>query len=130
MDSDNLEERVLRRIPLETLALSFVLALGLLAAFGPLVAALFFAGGALTAAGFLGLKQAVDRFVSVPKKKALVSGILLYGLRLLLICAVFFIIILFFSKKIIAFAAGFSTVIPVFMAEALAALLRDKKWKN
>jgi hypothetical protein len=46
-----------------------------------------------------------------------------------LICGVFFIIILLFPRKILAFGAGFSTVIPVFLAEAVGALLRMKTWK-
>jgi len=63
------------------------------------------------------------------KKKALISGLFLYALRLLLILAIFFIIILLFSKKVIAFAVGFSIIIPVFLAEAAITLSRMKQWK-
>jgi ABC-type uncharacterized transport system YnjBCD permease subunit len=37
---------------------------------------------------------------------------------------------LLFSKKIIAFAVGFSVIIPVFLAEAVIALSRMKQWKG
>ena len=151
------EERILRRIPLETLALSFLIALASLLFFSPLTAVFTFAGGAFSTLSFIWLKQSVsrlllpeqkrDRHLTEPvpflkngdsphkpfspvKKKALVSGLFLYGLRLLLILAVFFIIILLFSKKIIAFAAGFSVIIPVFLAEAAIALSRMKQWKS
>lgn len=64
------------------------------------------------------------------KKKALRSALALYGIRLVLILAIFFIIIFFFSKNIIAFVAGFSTMVPVFLAEAVAGLSRMKQWKS
>ena len=63
-------------------------------------------------------------------KKAILSTLLFYSLRLVLILAIFFIIIFFFSKNIIAFIVGFSTVVPVFMVEAAAMLIRLKKWKS
>jgi hypothetical protein len=56
-------------------------------------------------------------------------AILLYVLRLVLICAAFFIIILLFPRKILAFGAGFSTIVLVFLAEGVGALLRLKTWK-
>jgi hypothetical protein len=37
---------------------------------------------------------------------------------------------LLFSKKIIAFAVGFSVIIPVFLAEAVITLSRMKQWKG
>ncbi|HDZ25924.1 hypothetical protein LCGC14_1063900 [marine sediment metagenome] len=64
------------------------------------------------------------------KKKALRSALALYGIRLVLILAIFFIIIFFFSKNIIAFVAGFSTMVPVFLVEAIAGLSRMKQWKS
>jgi hypothetical protein len=123
------DERILRRIPGEILILSAVLALAVGFLFDPLTAVLFFAGGALAAAGFLWLKQSLTRFLLRDRAGALRSGILLYILRLALICAVFFIIILLFPGKILAFGAGFSTIILVFLAEGVGALLRMKTWK-
>ncbi|MBA7698591.1 hypothetical protein ES703_107269 [subsurface metagenome] len=54
----------------------------------------------------------------------------LYVLRIVLILGIFFIIIFFFSEKIIAFAVGFSTMLPVFLVEAALALSKMKQWKN
>jgi hypothetical protein len=167
------EEKILRRIPLEILALSFVIALASLLFFSPLNAVFILGGGAFSALSFVWLKQSIsrlfpgknavkngdrpseekgqspkkkgDRHLAEPvpfleekgqspffpfKKKALLSGLALYALRLLLILAIFFIIILLFSKKIIAFAVGFSVIIPVFLAEAVIALSRMKQWKG
>jgi hypothetical protein len=148
------EEKILRRIPLEILALSFVIALASLLFFSPLNAIFILGGGAFSALSFVWLKQSVSRlfllkngkkgdsplfiekkgtvpfFQSPSLKKALLSGLFLYALRLLLILAIFFIIILLFSKKIIAFAVGFSVIIPVFLAEAVIALSRMKQWKG
>lgn len=126
---DDQEERILRRIPGEILVLSAVLALAAWPLFDPPTALLFFSGGALAAVGFLWLKQSLTRFLLKGRAGALRSAILLYVLRLVLICGVFFIIILLFPRKILAFGAGFSTVVPVFLAEAVGALLRMKTWK-
>ncbi len=124
------EEKILRRIPFEILVLSFVLALVSLFFFNPLIAIFIFAGGVLSTLSFIWLKQALTKFLLSGKKKALRSALALYGIRLVLILAIFFIIIVFFSKNIIAFVAGFSTMVPVFLVEAIVALTRIKKWKS
>jgi ABC-type multidrug transport system fused ATPase/permease subunit len=184
------EEKILRRIPVEILVLSFVIALASLLLLNPLIALFTLAGGAFSALSFIWLKQAVSRLFllksgetgknrdsslmekkgdrkkrgtgtlkkrsqspflrdrhlyvkngdrhlkegePVPffnKKKALRSALALYGIRLVLILAIFFIIIFFFSRNIIAFVAGFSTMIPVFLAEAVVGLSRMKQWKS
>jgi len=124
------EERILKRIPLEIILLSFVLALGTWILFDGVSALLFFAGGILAAINFIWMKQAISSFLYTGKKKAMRSGIVVYGLRLLLILGIFFIIILFFSEKILAFAAGFSTLIVFFLGEAVAGLSKLKQWKN
>jgi len=124
------EEKILRRIPIEILILSFVIALASVFLFNPLTAIFILAGGAFSALSFSWLKQALTKFLLSGKKKALRSALLLYGIRLVLIIAIFFIIIFFFSRNIIAFIAGFSTVVPVFLVEAIVALSRMKKWKN
>ncbi len=126
---DAQDERILRRIPLEILALSAVLALAALPLFDAPTALLFFAGGGLAALGFLWLKQSLTRFLLKDRARALRAAILLYAIRLVLICGAFFIIILLFPKKVLAFGAGFSTIVPVFLAEAVGALLRLKTWK-
>jgi hypothetical protein len=124
------EERILKRIPLEIVLLSFVFAIGILIIFDGISAILFFAGGILASINFIWMKQAISRFLYTGKKKAMRSGIVVYSLRLLLILGIFFIIILFFSKKILAFAAGFSTLIVVFLFEAIVGLSKLKQWKN
>ncbi len=58
------------------------------------------------------------------------SGIFLYASRFVLILAVFFFIIFVYPEKLLAFAAGFSTVIPVFLGETAVALARTKQWKD
>lgn len=124
------EEKILRRIPFEILILASVIALASLFFFNPLIALFIFAGGVLSTLSFIWLKQALTKFLLSGKKKALRSALALYGIRLVLILAIFFIIIFFFSKNIIAFVAGFSTMVPVFLAEAVAGLSRMKQWKN
>ncbi len=127
---DPIEEKILRRIPLETLAVAA--AAGLLVAlfFGPLAGALFFAGGALSAVGIISLKRSLTRVLDREKPGAVRTGILFYLLRLALLIGAFFLIIWAFPDGILAFAAGFSTVIPVFGAEAAFALARFKEWKR
>jgi hypothetical protein len=128
--TDALEERVLRRVPVEIIALAAVLALAAGLVFDPLTGLFVFAGGAFAALGFAWLKQSLTRFLSGEKKGALRSGILLYALRLVLICGVFFLIILVYPKKIIAFVAGFSSVVPVALAEGVRGLLLMRTWKD
>jgi hypothetical protein len=123
------EERILRRIPFEILILALITALASLFFFNPLTAVFIFAGGVLATLSFMWLKQALTKFLLSGKKKAIRHALLLYGIRLVLIIAIFFIIIFFFSRNIIAFVAGFSAIVPVFLAEAVAALTRMKKWK-
>ena len=143
------EEKILRRIPVEILILSFIVALGSLFLFNPLTALFILAGGAFSALSFTWLKRSISRLLllehakkgdrhlkeeePVPffdKKKALRSALILYGIRLVLILAIFFIIIFFFSMKIIAFAAGFSSIIIVLLFEAVIVMSSLKTWKN
>jgi uncharacterized membrane protein YidH (DUF202 family) len=127
---DPLEQRVLSRIPWEIGALARRAArLSLL--FVDAVSSLLVLFGGLTAAlGFISLQKLVFRLVKQGPVKGKTSILLLYGLRLLLIIALFFIIILLFSRKILAYAAGFSMIIPVFFIEAAGALFRMKQWKS
>ena len=126
---DPLEERILRRIPFEVVAFAAFVAIPVGLIFGPLSGVFFLAGGALAAVGFLWLRSSLDRVLARGKTQALRSGILLYGFRFVLILGVFLIIILLYPKKLLAFAAGFSSVIPVFLGEAVTALARMKPWK-
>ncbi|MFW6129495.1 MAG: hypothetical protein ACOC6P_04540, partial [Candidatus Aminicenantaceae bacterium] len=58
------------------------------------------------------------------------KSLVIYSLRILLIIAIFSFIIFFFSKKIFAFAGGFSIIIIVFSIEAGITLFGKKEWKN
>jgi hypothetical protein len=128
--ADALEERILKRIPVEIVALAAVLGLAAVFLLDPLTGVFVFAGGAFAAIGFIWLKRALTRFLSREKAGALRSGIGLYALRLVLICAVFFLIILIYPRKIIAFAAGFSAVVPVLLFEGLRGLVLMRTWKD
>jgi hypothetical protein len=126
---DPLEEKILRRIPFEVIAFAAFIAIPVGLVFGALAGVFFLGGGALAAVGFLWLKSSLTRVLAKGKAQALRSGVLLYGLRFVLILGVFFIIILLYPKRLLAFAAGFSSVIPVFLGEAVVALARMKTWK-
>lgn len=127
---DALEERILRRIPVEILAASAVLALPAVLLFDLPTGLVFLAGGAFAALGFVWLKQSLTRFLAREKKGALRSGIILYALRLVLICAVFLLIILLYPRKILAFGAGFSVLVLVSLVEGVRALLLMRTWKD
>jgi hypothetical protein len=124
------EEKILRRIPKEILVVSLILAIGTVFVFDLITAVLLFIGGAIAAISFIWLKKSITRLLSLEKKKAVKSAVLFYGLRLILIIAVIFIIILFFQNKILAFAAGFSTIIVVFLIEGVVAVSKMMRWKN
>jgi hypothetical protein len=128
--TDTLEERILRRIPIEILAASAVLALPAMFLFDLPTGLVFLAGGLFAALGFAGLKRSLTRFLDREKKGALRSGIILYALRLVLICAVFLLIILLYPKKILAFGAGFSMLVVVSLVEGVRALLLLRTWKD
>jgi membrane protein YdbS with pleckstrin-like domain len=154
------EEKILRRIPFEIIVLSFVVALGSIFFFNPLTGGAFSALSFIwlkqSVSRLFLLKKGAspskkkeqssdkkgDRHLKEEEpvpffkgqssflKKAIRSVLVLYAIRLVLILAIFFIIIFFFSNKIIAFVAGFSTMVPVLLVEAVVALTRMKKWKT
>jgi len=124
------EERILKRIPLEIALLSLFVALISLFFYDLIIGILVFAGGIVAAINFIWLRQAITHYLTSGRQKALRSTFGVYALRLLLILAIFFIIILFFSTKIIAFVVGFSTLVLVFLIEAIIGLSKLKKWNN
>lgn len=130
IQTDPIEEKIIRRIPFEIIILAAILGIAAGLIFDLLAGLFFFAGGALAALSFLWLKQSLTRVLLREKAKAVRSGILLYVFRLILILGLFFIIIFAYPNKLLAFAAGFSTVIPVFLGETAVALARMKQWKN
>lgn len=127
---DPLEERILRRIPIEILAFSAVLAVPAGLLFDLPTGLFFLLGGAFSAMGFVWLKQSLALFLHRNKKGALRSGIALYALRLVLICGVFLLIILLYPRKILAFGAGFSMIVLASLVEGGRALLLMRTWKD
>ncbi len=121
---------LLRRLPFEIAGLAAALAIAAALVFDPLTGLALFAGGLFSALGFVWLKQSLTRILSKGPRGALRSGIFLYALRLVLICAVFFLIILLYPKKILAFVAGVSAIVPVSLAEAVRGLRGVKTWKD
>lgn len=130
MEIDPIEERILRRVPLEILAAGAAAGLIALPLFGLTSALLVFAGGAMASLGFLWMKVSLTRFLQRDRKSALRSGVLTYLARFGLILAVFSFIIFLFPGRILAFVAGFSVLVPVFLAEGVFALVRVKTWKS
>lgn len=126
----NDEERVLRRIPLEVPIIALVLAVIALPFFTPLTSVFILAGGAFSTLSFVWLKSSLLRFLSQDKRQAVRSGLVLYLLRLALILAVFSIIILVFPRMILAFVAGFSSLVLAILIEALIAVSQMKQWKG
>jgi len=130
MQTDPSEEKIIRRIPIEIIILAAVFGVAAGLIFGLLTGLFFFAGGALAALSFLWLKRSLTRALLREKAKAVRSAISLYVFRLILILGIFSIIIFAYPNKLLAFAAGFSTVIPVFLGETAVALARMRQWKN
>jgi len=126
----NYEERVLRRIPLEVAVIALILAVVALLFFNPLTAVFIIAGGVFSALSFVWLKKALLRFLGTDRRKAVRSGLVFYLLRLLLLLAVFSIIILLFPRMILAFVAGFSSLVLAILAEAVMAISQMKQWKG
>jgi ATP synthase I chain len=123
------EDRLLRRIPLEIAVAAALLGAGAALLFDPATGLFVLAGGLVSALGFAWLKRSLTGFLTRGVQGARRAGVLLYALRVVLICAIFFLIILLYPKRILAFVAGFSTVVPVSLAVAIRGLLQLKKWK-
>lgn len=129
-DQQLIEERILRRIPLETLLLSLIIACLSFLVFSPQTGLFILAGGAVSSASFLWLKGAISHFLGQDRRKAIKSGLTLYLFRFILLIALFSIIIFLFTRMILAFVAGFSTIIIVFFVEAVRATALLKQWKG
>jgi len=125
-----IEERILRRVPIEIFVISLILAFGASLLFSLQVALFVLAGGAFSAFSFLWLKQAIGRFLAPGRRRAVRSGLIFYLIRLVLLLAVFSAIIIVLPRMILAFVAGFSGVIPAFLIEALRAISQSRQWKS
>ena len=130
IQTDPIEENMLRRIPFEIIILAAIFGLLAVFLFDLLTGLFVLVGGALASLSFLWLKKSLTRVLLRETGKTVRSGILLYAVRLILIIGIFLIIIFAYPKKLLAFAAGFSTVIPVFLGETVVALARLRQWKS
>jgi len=126
----NYEKRVLRRIPLEVPIIALILASIALLFFTPLTGVFILAGGIFSALSFVWLKKALFRFLGPDRRRAVGSGLASYLLRLLLLLAVFSIIILLFPRMILAFVAGFSSLVLAIFVEAAIAVSQMEQWKG
>ena len=124
------EEKILKRIPMEILGLSLLMATAATILINIGTGLFVLVGGILSALNFIWLNQTLSRVLLREKRKALKTSGLFFAVRLVLILAIFFIIIFFFSNKIIAFAVGFSSIIAVLLFEAVTVMPRLKTWKN
>ena len=119
-----------RRVPVQTVVLGVLAGLitGIIA---DLLSGVLVLGGAiLSSLGFIALKSFVNKYLPSDKARVLPRAIILYLLRLVLICLVFLIIIFYFKNKVLAFAAGFSLVLVSVAIEAVRNLAGVKKWKD
>lgn len=128
MIADRMEKSI-KRIPAETSILGLAVGLLVGSIYEPLSGLLVLAGALVAGGSFLGLKGTVDRWLTQPKSKFIKKALVLYLVRLGLICLIFLTIILLFKKKVIAFAAGFSLIVVSIMIEALINLVSMRQWK-
>jgi hypothetical protein len=128
MNENNLEVS-LKRVPGETIILGVIASIAGGIIFGPTTGILIFSGALMAAIGFISLKLFIDKYLDKQKTMVLRRAILMYSLRLMLICLVFLIIILFFKGKVMAFAAGFSLIVVSVLVEAIRNLTYMKQWK-
>ncbi|MBC7362855.1 MAG: ATP synthase subunit I [Candidatus Aminicenantes bacterium] len=128
MNQNHLEASI-KRVPRETILLGVIFSITCGIIFEPVCGILVFLGALLSAIGFIALNSFINRYLGKKKTMFLRRAILMYSLRLLLICLVFLIIIFFFKGKIIAFVAGFSLIVVSVLVEALRNLAYVKQWK-
>jgi len=127
--SAELFEKSLKRIPVETILLGCLSSIFGWIFFDLISAGLLVAGALLAAAGFISLRAFVDRYIFKEKAVFRKRALILYSLRLLLICLVFLAIIFIFRGKIIAFVAGFSSLVVAILIEAIRNLVNIRQWK-
>lgn len=127
--SAELFEKSLKRIPVETILLGCLSSILGWIFFDLISAGLLVAGALLGAAGFISLRAFVDRYIFKEKAIFRKRALILYSLRLLLICLVFLAIIFIFRGKIIAFVAGFSSLVVAILIEAIRNLVNIRQWK-
>lgn len=116
---NNLEEKILRRLPYEILSLAILIAMAILIFFDSLSALLCLAGGLISCLSFLWLKKIIFFYLKPEKRKRLRRLILFQLLRFGLIGLIFLIIIYFFSSRGLAFLVGFSALLLAIAGEMI-----------
>ncbi|MBP6908799.1 MAG: hypothetical protein KBC18_00035 [Candidatus Saccharicenans sp.] len=122
-------EKSLKRVPVETLAIGCLASILVLLFFDPVSAVLVAGGAILAAVGFISLKSFVNRYLGGKRTVLVKRALVLFSLRLLLICLIFLAIIFIFRGKVIAFVAGFSSMVVAVLIEAIRNLVNIKQWK-
>jgi hypothetical protein len=122
-------EKSLKRVPVETLAIGCLASILVLLFLDPVSAVLVAGGAILAAVGFISLKSFVNRYLGGKRTVLVKRALVLFSLRLLLICLIFLAIIFIFRGKVIAFVAGFSSMVVAVLIEAIRNLVNIKQWK-
>ncbi|HAV41487.1 MAG TPA: hypothetical protein DCW97_03645 [Acidobacteria bacterium] len=122
-------EKSLKRVPVETLAIGCLASILVLLFLDPVSAVLVAGGAILAAVGFISLKSFVNRYLGGKRTVLVKRALVLFSLRLLLICLIFLAIIFIFRGKVIAFVAGFSSLVVAVLIEAIRNLVNIKQWK-
>ncbi|NMC65577.1 MAG: hypothetical protein GYA53_05495 [Acidobacteria bacterium] len=122
-------EKSLKRVPVETLAIGCLASILVLLFLDPVSAVLVAGGAILAAVGFISLKSFVNRYLGGKRTVLVKRALVLFSLRLLLICLIFLAIIFIFRGKVIAFVAGFSSMVVAILIEAIRNLVNIKQWK-
>ncbi|MFQ6082508.1 MAG: ATP synthase subunit I [Candidatus Aminicenantia bacterium] len=124
------EEKILKRIPKVTLAVSLFLSIGSAFLFSPLTSLFILTGGLISVISFIWLKDSIAKLTSLTKKKAVIRGLVQYLFRFLLIFASFFIIIKISQNNLFSFFIGFSSIVVAVGMEAILAWRETKHWKS
>lgn len=126
--TNDLENRILRRLPLEILIVAALMTLIIGIIFDPLSALLCLAGGVISCLSFLWLKKSISLYLTSGHDRRLGRLIGFQLLRLGLIALIFLTIIYFFSRRALAFMAGLAALFLTIAGEMIFSL-RKKGWK-
>lgn len=125
---NDLENKILKRLPWEILILAFLMALIIGLIFDFLSALLCLAGGVVSCLSFLWIKKSVSLYLTSRPGRRLGRLIGFQLLRLGLIALIFLTIIYFFSSRALAFIAGLAALLLAIAAEMIFSL-RKRGWK-
>lgn len=125
---NDLENKILQRLPYEILILAALMALIVGLIFDFLSALLCLAGGVVSCLSFLWIKKSVS-FYLISKHSRRLGGLIGFQLlRLGLIALIFLTIIYFFSSRALAFMAGLAALLLAIAGEMIFSF-RKRGWK-